>query len=57
MDKYGYDSKQSDDELQIYWSFGNAEYPFMAIAPGPLWLGVVVPVWVLSMGQIELFDI
>ena len=25
--------------------------------PGPLWLGVVAPGRVLSMGQIELFDI
>ena len=25
--------------------------------PGPLWPGVVTPEWVLSMGQIELFDI
>ena len=35
----------------------NTEYPFIAIVPGPLWPGVVVSVWVLSMGQIELFDI
>ena len=25
--------------------------------PGPLWLGVIVAVWVLSIGQIEPFHI
>ena len=35
----------------------NAKYLFMAIIPGPLWLGVVVTDRVLSMGQIKLFHI
>ena len=33
------------------------EFPFITIAPGPLWLAVVAPDGVLSLGQIELFDI
>ena len=33
------------------------EYPFIAIAPGPLWPSVVASGRVLSMGQIEQFDI
>ena len=32
----------------------NAEYSFIAIAPGPLRPGVIAPDWVLSMCQIEL---
>ena len=31
------------------------EITFIAITPGPLWLGVVVPDRILSIGQIELF--
>ena len=34
-------------------ALGNAGYPFIATLPGPLWLGVVAPDRVLSMGQIE----
>ena len=30
------------------------EYPFIAIAPGPLWPRVAAPDRVLYMGQIEL---
>ena len=33
----------------------NVEYPF--IAPGPVWPGMIARDRVLSMGQIELFDI
>ena len=38
--------------------FGNVEYPFIAIAPRSTltWSGIV-PDCVLSMGQIELFEI
>ena len=36
---------------------GNAEYSFITIAPGPLWPEVSSTWKVLSMGQIELFDI
>ena len=31
--------------------------PSLPLFPGPLQPGVVAPDWVLSMGQIELFDI
>ena len=31
--------------------------PSLALLPDPLWPGVVVPDRVLSVGQIELFDI
>ena len=31
--------------------------PLLPSFPGPLWLGVIAPDRVLSMGQIELFDI
>ena len=36
---------------------GNAECPFIVSLPGPIWPGVVAPDKVLSVGQIELFDI
>ena len=45
----GYDTKQSEGEDG---ALGNAEYPFIAIAPGVAALDRV-----LSMGQIELFDL
>ena len=38
-------------------SLGNTEYSFLAIAPRFNQAGVVVPDRVLSMGQIEMFDI
>ena len=38
-------------------ALGNAENPFIAIATGPLSLGLVEPDKVLYMSQIELFDI
>ena len=38
-------------------ALGNVEYLFIAIAPSPLWPGVVAPDRIQSMGQIELFDI
>ena len=30
--------------------------PSLPLLSGPPWLGLVLPVWVLSMGQIELFN-
>ena len=30
--------------------------PSISLPPGPLWSGVVVPVWVPYMDQIELFN-
>ena len=50
------DIKQSDGEapvLELWWM----STPSLPLLPGPLWLGVVVPDGVLSMDQIELFDI
>ena len=38
-------------------ALGNAEYAFIAIAPWSTLSRVVAPDRVLSMGQIELFDI
>ena len=46
-----------------WWDASNAgtlvktEYPSLPLLPGPLWPGVVSPDRVLSMDQIELFDI
>ena len=37
--------------------WGNAAYPFIPSLPGPLRAGVVAPDRVLSIGQIELFDV
>ena len=54
----GYDIKQSDDEapvMLVLW--GIQSTPLLPLLPGPLWPGVVAPDKVLSMGQIELFDI
>ena len=49
----GYDSKQSDDE-----EFGRMRSsPSLPLLPGLLWPGVVSLERVLSMSQIELFDI
>ena len=54
-----YDTKQSDGEALVmlkiwgvWWST-----PSLESLPGPLWPGVVASYRVLSMGQIELFDI
>ena len=33
------------------------KHPLLPLLPSPLWPGVVAPDSVLSMGQIELFDI
>ena len=35
----------------------NVDYPLLQLLTGPLWLGVVAPGKVSSMGQIEQFDI
>ena len=52
-----YDFKQSDGEapeILELWGMGSTSLPLL---PGPLWPRVVTPERVLSMGQIELFDI
>ena len=48
--------------MDIWWGSrlgaqGNIEYLYIAIAPGALWPGAVAPDRVLSLSQIELFDI
>ena len=52
-----YDTKLSDDLAQKCWRFGILEYPFIAISPRSTLARRVVPDRVLSMGEIELFDI
>ena len=48
----GYDIKQSNF---VFWGmWGTLSLPSL---PGPLWSGVIAPDSVLSMGQIEPFDI
>ena len=53
-----YDTKQSDCETPAMlelWGMRNT--PSLPSFPGPIWSEVVAPDRVLSMGQIELFDI
>ncbi len=40
--------------LELWGMLGTPSLPSL---PGPLWLGVVAPDGILSMDQIELFDI
>ena len=47
-----YDTKQSDHETPVM-----LELCGMQSTPSLLWPGVVAPDMILSMGQIELFDI
>ena len=51
----GYDIK-SDGEASVVELWGMWSTPLMPLFPVPLWPRVVVPVRVLSMGQIELFN-
>ena len=54
-----YDTKQSDGEAPIMeelWRLLQST-PSLLLHPGSLYPGVVAPDRVLSMGQIELFDI
>ncbi len=51
----GYDTKQSDGEVPVMLElWGMQSTPSLPLLPGQLWLGVVPPDRVLSMGQIEL---
>ena len=54
----GYDTKQSDaetPEMMKLWGIRSAlSLPLLS---GPLWSGELTPDSVLSMGQIDLFDI
>ena len=50
--------KKSDGEAPIMLElWGIRSSPSLPSLPGPLWPGVVASVKVLSIGQIELFDI
>ena len=52
----GYDTKQSEVPVMLeLWRMRST--PSLPSFPGPLWPEVVAPDTVLSMGQIELFDI
>ena len=50
----GYNIKTFDGEAPV---LENMEYPFITTLPGPLWPRVIALDRVLSVGQIELFDI
>ena len=49
-----YDTKQSDDETPVMLELWERRSIHL---PGPLWPEVVAPDTILSMDQIELFDI
>ena len=51
----GYDTKHFDGEASVILELWRMQStPLLPSLPGPLWLGVVAPARVLSMGQIEL---
>ncbi len=51
----GYDTKQSDGEVPVMLElWGMWRTPSLPLLPSNLWLGVVSPDGVLSMGQKEL---
>ena len=52
----GYDTKQSVGEVPVRELWVMVSTPSLPLIPGPLSTGVVVPVRVQSMGQIELFN-
>ena len=54
----GSDTKQSNGEAPVMLEFWRMWItPSLPSLPYPLWPGVVAPDRILSMGQIELFDI
>ena len=54
----GYDTKKFDGDAPVMLELrGMQSLLSLLLLQGPLWPGVVVPDGVLSMGQIELFDI
>ena len=52
-----YDIKQSDGEAPVMEFWGMWSTSSLPLIPGQLWPGVVAPDKILSMGQIELFEI
>ena len=54
----GYDTKHFDGEAPVMLElWGIQSTPSLPLIPGPFWPRVITPDRVLSMGQIELFDI
>ena len=53
----GYDIKLSNGEVQALEIWGMSSTPSMPLLPGQLWPEVGAPDRVLSVDQIELFDI
>ena len=53
----GYDSKVSDGEALVFELLEMGSNPSLPLLPGPLLYRVVESYRILSMGQIELFDI
>ena len=53
----GYNTKQSDDEAPVMELWAMWCIPSLPLFSGPLWHEVVAPDRILSMCQIELFDI
>ena len=49
--------KQFYSEAPVLELWGMLSIPWLPLLPDPLWHGVVAPDRVLSMNQIELFDI
>ena len=57
-EQYGYDTKQSDEEAPVVMALlGMQITPSLPLLPGPLSPGVVAPERILSMGQMEWFEI
>ena len=52
-----YDTKQSNDEFPVLEHWGIWSTYSLPLLPGPLGLQMILPDRVLSLGQIELFDI
>ena len=52
----GYDTKLSDGEVPVLKFWGMWNIPLLPLFPGSLWHGMIIPVRVPSMGQIEIFD-
>ena len=52
----GYETEPSDGKALVMELWGIWSTLSLPLLLGPLWPGVVVPVRVLSMGQIELFN-
>ena len=58
IESLGYDIKQTNGEASVMLELWEMQNTFsLLLLLGPLWTWVVVPDKVLSMGQIELFDI